>query len=301
MKRTPFRIVLWGIGKVYNTHINILKMWENQKQIEVVGVTAKNMPNIKKLDGWKVVHKEALLKMDFDYIVVCSETNMAAITTIALSMGIGRGRLIPCRVLDIPYFDWRRYIHIIESRLSIISCNCWGGTVYNTLGMECLSPFKNLWINAEDMIHMVSNLKNYMEKELIFARWDVDIHSMQRYPVMMLGDIEVHFNHDINIEEALSKWERRKSKINYDNLLFMIYTENESTVEKFIQLDAYRKICFVPWNMGRLDNKDVWRMNLLPEQKEFYECVNAAVGYGSNALAFDVLQMIEGSKSYRYE
>lgn len=173
--------------------------------------------------------------------------------------------------------------------------------MYHTLGMECMSPFKNLWLGQMDLIRMVPSLKEYMKEELKFSRWGMG--NAHRYPVMSLKGIEIHFNHDRKIDEAVDKWNRRKEKINYDNLFVMIYTSEANIVEKFVEeLQGYRKICFVPNDMERwTDHQDVWNVKLMPGQTELWDCVNRGVENGKNALIIDILKMLGGHKTYRYE
>lgn len=293
-----YRIVLWGLGREYNSHINIIKLGEYQKKIEVIAVTAKNVPNVKTIDGWKVIPCRQLKSISFDYILLCNIRNINEIIKEVLQIGIERNRIIPVRVLDIPYFDWDRYIYLIRSRLSILSCNCWGGILCHTLGMECLSPFKNLSVSARDMLHIASNLEDYMQEELIFSRWSVDPNSKQKYPIMYCKNVEIHFNHDTNIDEALIKWNRRRKKINFNNVLVMIYTDEKKIVEDFIQLEGYRKICFVPSEMNKWNRKDIWGMDLLLEQTMLWQSVNDSV---NGNIALDILKMLDGEQIYRYE
>ncbi len=300
-KEAPFRIVLWGIGKDYNAHLNLVKYWEEQKQIKIIALTAQIIPNIREMDGWQVIGKETLQELNFDYILICNQNDTEVIVEEIMALGIERKKILFSRVLDIPYFKWEPYIRILESRLSIVSCNCWGGLLYKTLGMECLSPFKNLWMDAGEMLMMIPNLKEYMAIEPVFSRWEVDSHSMQKYPVMKLGDMDIHFNHDTDIEEALAKWRRRKNKINYDNLLVMIYTEDETVIQKFIELEGYRKICFVSKGKNGRKDSNIWEMDLFPGQTELWEVVNSSVGIGGKALSYNVLSMLEGEKQYRYK
>ncbi len=54
-KGAPFKLILWGVGAEYNALINSLKMWETYGQIQVTAVTAKEMMDVKQIDGWSVV------------------------------------------------------------------------------------------------------------------------------------------------------------------------------------------------------------------------------------------------------
>jgi len=108
---------------------------------------------------------------------------------------VPRDKLVTYRVLEIPRFRFDQYIKLKESRVSIVSNNCWGGLIYHTLGMECLSPFKNLYLEDADYLKLLGNLKYYLNCDLQFQEYAIEIHSGAKYPVMRLDDVSVHCNH----------------------------------------------------------------------------------------------------------
>lgn len=85
----------------------------------------------------------------------------------------------------------------------------------------------NLWMNQKDFLKMAHDLKSYMSKELVFVKGEYD------YPIALLGDVKVYFNHSKTEEEALHSWERRKTRINYDNLYIIMYDRDGLTDEDF--------------------------------------------------------------------
>lgn len=296
--REPYKIVLWGIGKIYNSHITILKMWESLDEIEVVAVTANELPNIHTIDGWAVASKEELSNIEFDYILVMNEVYQSAIIEDIVRLGIERKCILPYRIMDIPYFKWDKYIGLLESNLSIITNNCWGGLVCHTLGMECRSPFKNLALSADDLLNLLSDLRGNLSVEPKFVEFRTERHSGIRYPVMKLNDSYIHFNHDTSVEEALEKWNRRLKKINYDNIFVAIYTTDEAVINRFISLESNRKACFVPKGC-KIQNPYVYELDMLPGQKEFWETVNSNVTNGANSYLIDIISLLLGEKRYR--
>lgn len=58
------------------------------------------------------------------------------------------------------------------------------------------------------------------------------IPSDKNYPVAKLDDVTIHFVHYKTEQEAREKWNRRKERVNYDNLFFVTvdwirYTKEE--------------------------------------------------------------------------
>lgn len=300
-----YRIVLWGLGTDYNRHVNLLKYAEANGEIQVVAVTANELPNAKTIDGWPLLEKDNLKKAEFNYIVVMHEKLLEEIINDIMCMGIERKKIIPCRVLDIPYFNWKSYIEILESDISIVCNNCHGGVLYHTLGLECRSPFKNLAVSDRGLLKILSDLKAYLSVTPKLKRWEIDIHSGLTYPVMTIKDVEIYFNHDRTIEGALEKWERRCKKINFNNIFVSIYTEEDEVVEQFLALEEYpNKVCFIPYqeDNNRWNNVvNIYELDLFPGQTEFWEPVNSNVSNGKNSVTFEILSLLHMEKKYRIE
>lgn len=154
----PYKRILWGLGKEYNSHVMCLKHQESLNEIRINAVTANEIPHYSRIDGWQLIEKEKIKRTTFDYILVMNEAYQDEIVTDIMKLGIERKRILPCRILNIPYFTWSRYIRLLESEISILSNNCWGGIVCHTLGMECRSPFKNLALSAKDLLKFIPRI-----------------------------------------------------------------------------------------------------------------------------------------------
>ncbi len=142
--------------------------------------------------------------------------------------------------------EWERYKKRRLQRLkntdfTIIASNCVGTVIYYDLGLPFLSPTINLTIGIKDFIKLAENLKQYMEKEIIEIEGEADC------PTGLLGDIKIYFVHYKTFEEGVSKWEERKKRINWDNLIF-IGTErwdcNYEVLQRFEQLPHKNKVFF---------------------------------------------------------
>ena len=136
---------------------------------------------------------------------------------------------------------------------TIISNNCWGGTVYQSYGLKYNTPTIGLFFMAEDYIKFVYNIKEYIKKELVFIepkeskKYKLKKENLN-YPVARLGDIEIYFMHYKTKQEAKEKWERRSERINWDKILFKFSNQNawkKEHIEKFLKLPEKNKICFV--------------------------------------------------------
>lgn len=171
-----------------------------------------------------------------------------------------------------------RILHRIglkNRNFTIVSNNCWGGYVYQEFGMKYNTPFIGLFIFAQDYLKILKKFKHYMNKELVFinpieSKYYEELKrrgTNNKYPIALLGDVELHFLHYKSEEEALNKWSRRLKRINYNNILFK-FSDNDlcckSYIEEFSKLEYDNKICFTAGNykfnsvirLSEFDNKD---------------------------------------------
>ncbi len=148
---------------------------------------------------------------------------------------------------------------IYNNEFTIISNNCWGGFIYQSYGLKYNSPTIGLYFTAKDYIKFIKELKKYLSLELTFIEpkdsknyknLDVD------FPIGKLGDIEIYFMHYKSKKEAKDKWDRRRERINWKNIIIKFSNQNDCTIKEindFINLKYKNKICFV--NKKELNKK----------------------------------------------
>ena len=98
-------------------------------------------------------------------------------------------------------------------------------------------------MKPKDFIKLLKNMQYYMSCELDFTS-EEDI----RYPVGLLDDLRIYFEHYKSEEEAKAKWEERVRRINYSNLFIMFSDRDgctESDLREFDQLPYVNKVVFV--------------------------------------------------------
>lgn len=238
-----YNILIYGLGKVYDDYLNLLKAGELLGKFCVKGVTKSNNYFYRYVDGYPFIPVDEIEWSNYDVFVIAAEiesTSYAEIVKVLLDRGISEERIIPISAFSIPYFDLEKYIKIHD--ISIFALNCWGGLTYHRLGLQFRTPFVNMFMNQYEFIKMMKNLKWYMEQPVIFSYWADGVHG-GKYPVGRLADVLLHFNHSDNFEDALANWDRRKARINYNNIFAMMFTERHDVAELFDEL-PYNKICF---------------------------------------------------------
>ncbi len=77
------------------------------------------------------------------------------------------------------------------------------------LNLPIKSPTVLLWIPTPDFVKFVSKLSYYLGLELERSNYF-------RYPIGKLDDIEIHFNHYKNWEDAYAAWNKRKDTVDFN-------------------------------------------------------------------------------------
>jgi len=148
-------------------------------------------------------------------------------------------------------------LKIKNNEFSIISNNCWGTFIYKKFGLTYQSPFINLFIFAPDYIYLLNNFSENILKNISFidktkSKYKSELIKLdifeQDYPIGVLDDkVELHFLHYNTKEEALSKWNKRCERINYDKLIIK-FSDGDlfepSMLDDFKKLPFKNKFCF---------------------------------------------------------
>ncbi len=134
----------------------------------------------------------------------------------------------------------------IQNReFSVIASNCTGTLPYRFLKIPYATPTANLLFYAPCYLKFVKNLEYYLNQPLRFtaqSRYPRGEQTRQEFehffPIGVLDDIEVHFMHYHSESDALEKWERRKQRINFDNMIFAFTDKDLCTPELIQEFDA---------------------------------------------------------------
>ena len=242
-----YRVIIWGAGGGYNRCFNNIKRLEENAEIEVVGIIADSLTGKECLDGFFVYEKNSVASLCFDYCIVTVEKYDLVLPE-AMDLGIPREKMIPARVLGIPYFRFEDYIGLKTSGLSIISINCFGGICYHYLALEFLSPTINLFFVDSEFNRFIENMDYYLSLPIRFDEMRYERNLKRDYPVGLLDDIHIHFNHATSFDDAVIDWERRKNRL-VDKRLYVSCTTNKDEALRFSGLPLCNKIIFVPKGM----------------------------------------------------
>lgn len=93
----------------------------------------------------------------------------------------------------------------------------------------------------KDFLKMLHDLKRYMSLELKEVFEDGIT-----FPIGELKDIRVYFMHYSSFDEAREKWNKRRDRINYDNLFILFTNRDNCTYADLKDFDSlpYNKVVF---------------------------------------------------------
>ena len=128
--------------------------------------------------------------------------------------------------------------------------------IYKQLGWRYESPTMSLQILPEDFVKFCGDLRHYLEtpleeyKDISAEHKQHMIHFFGRipteWPVGIVDDVMIVFMHDTSFGEAAKKWNRRKARVDLDNVAYLFQAYNESyadCVKDFIDLGLPHSIC----------------------------------------------------------
>ena len=157
-----------------------------------------------------------------------------------------------------------------------------GGHVYRYFGIPYNSPTVGMYFYAEDYIKFLSNLKYYLGVDMKMISPSESVHyedlkqnhhESLRRPIGRIDDMEIIFLHCHSDEEAVIKWNRRKARMNLDNLVVKMSEMNqcsEKLLRAFDVLPYERKFVFTTKDYG-LKSQVVFKEKLFPIIPSFTE------------------------------
>lgn len=299
MKRK--RLVIWGEFKDYETYLPSFRLEEWKGNIEIVAVIFLDERVVKRVDGYPVITAEELLGITFDYVIGLENELAEDMIKILGMMQISREKFLVGRIFNLPDFDFEQYLRLRESRISIISDNCWGGLTYHSLDYPFLSPFINMYVKEGDFGKLMTSFSDYMQMPLEFVRTELNTIKGNVYPVCHIGDVEIHCNHYESFEQAKAVWDARKRRLNYQNIFVKMTIETEKELEEFRKIPQ-RKIGF---SIIPAEDKDIidcsGMMNYIQEKYlGFWDFVNGQARSDRVDLKhYNVLKLLLGEKDYK--
>lgn len=291
-----YRCLIWGTGKCLTDNFSTIRLHEELGNIKVTAVTS-NVEFLLNYGNIPFVNKECIRTDDYEIIIIMVYDKKLGneIKTEILNIGFEEYQIIPYHVIGKLGFKFNTYQNLVKRTPSIFAPSCWGGITYNYLGLRFCSPLINMFESHTDYLKLLRKPEHYMGLELELYEMAYENNLKRDYPIIKCGDIMLHFNHYVSFEDANNCWNRRKKRIDWDNLFVMDFEEDQELAHEFSKLPYKRKVCFVtfPANEPSLVYIDYKKSGVLKE-KLFYEIVNGMAR--GDYLYYDVFQLLSDGK-----
>lgn len=131
-------------------------------------------------------------------------------------------------------------IRLKKHGFSLISSNCIGGGYYHDCFSKFYSPTINLTIG--NSIGFFEDIKKYMELDMV----DGGVNEYG-YPLAKLDDVIITGVHYKSFYDLSQAWEKRKKRVDYNNIYIITTDEFIKTKEDCARFDKlqYPKVCFI--------------------------------------------------------
>lgn len=243
------KILVWGMGTCFLEHLYHLKFHELLGHFEVIGITS-NSNSYKKIRGYRFIPKCSIKNTAFDFVCITAyEPAYTSIKNEVLSFGIPNENIFSYKVLLHDNLDMNKYEQLKKNSPTIFTNMCWGGLAYNSVDIPFNSPFINLGLTNNDFFNFLSSPRKYIDVTPTFHQMKPYGNTDELYPIFKCNDIQLHFNHYRSIDDALSCWQRRKKRINWDNILVVFTSIDGKNIDRFRKLPYSKKVCITPFNI----------------------------------------------------
>ena len=264
------KCLLWVSGNCLSENFSVCHKISNDNT-EIMGFTTfSENAFFKTYAGFHCYDINEIEFLNPDIVVVFEHDEKFAydISKLLQGKGIDEWKIINYQIFNRYGFDLNKYLEVKKHTPSIFSPNCWGGITYNYLKLQFTSPLINMFESRSDFLKLMCNLKHYMNCELSLKSMVYDKNLKHDFPVIGCDDITLYCNHYKTFEEASSSWERRKSRINYDNIFVMFFCETQNEVDDFLKIPYDNKICFINFKSSSIrSNHNVIYINYKDSSK----------------------------------
>lgn len=147
-----------------------------------------------------------------------------------------------------------------SNNITILSPNCIGGEIYNLLGLKFQSPLINTSFDRNDFVKFVERMDEYLAINPIVEK-KKDGTCQMKLVDKKLEQIIINFPHDNNIDVVLSNWNRRKQRVDKNNI-YVICDDRGISRDNLIKLNKLplKKIIIFSSKDLKIDNNYVVNM-----------------------------------------
>ena len=105
------KALIYGAEITLTKNINLIKYYESQNQIEVIGITASKLL-YEYLYGYRCIKIEEAFVNDYDVIILCATKSLQEIIYELKERGVDENIIIPATVLSQYNFSFEKYLEL---------------------------------------------------------------------------------------------------------------------------------------------------------------------------------------------
>lgn len=238
---------IYGAGNEYSRFCSYLPLYENQ--IEILGIVTTKRQSFSRMDGIPCIVPEEIEqdKMDYVIIAVCKWKEIADILEL---YNIPKQKIIRSSSFYYPFFSLHEFLKLKRNPISILSNFCWGGMIYQKLGMEVLSPTIDMFCLGMTYIDFLNDYRKYLKLDMV--PYDMQISAYIKgtlgdemfIPKGIIQDTEIlwYFNHSSNAESAIAKWNERRGRVDFENIAALMIINTDEEAYAFEHIPIKKKI-----------------------------------------------------------
>lgn len=137
----------------------------------------------------------------------------------------------------------RKKYMLQNKTFTMLTENCLAGVIYHDFKMQFRTPLINGEFSTQDYIKFLQRPQFYMKQDLVFvSNNDESLPAFYRdlnCPVARLGDLYYRFTHYQMTEEKIRTiWNKRKERINWDNVYVVLCEKKGCTLEHMKAFEA---------------------------------------------------------------
>lgn len=304
------KILVWGIGDNFQEIYNALKWNEDIGNFEILAYISKDFGR-DSYEGKSVIRPEQISNWGGYYIIVASNRYYVDIITYGVEvLKIDRKKFLSGEIFKIPCFNWKKYIQIYKSDISIVSEICYGGVISSKLGLPFCSPFVNVKVGMDrnDYEKLLNQLDYYMsitptEKnmELYRGRDWTSWEGRTKFPMLWYDNILLHGFHYKSQEDFLTMWEKRRKRYNPSSVVVFKILYDEKDLEEFEKMQIRCKVGFYYKETDRNDIITIPFEGELAQRNAyaFGPYVNNSVKNGMVFSRLDIFKALLGEKDFK--
>ena len=233
-------------GELYSAAAKkTIERYESAGKLELTGIIA-DKPEAVQGYGVPFVDKSQIDLESPDAIIILAQDRrrVRRMAQGLIDAGFPDEKIVPVSVMNLAGFDFGIYRKLRSHTPTIFSLNCMAGLLYYYMGLKFMSPIVNIRFTERDYLRFLQDPKRYLSTELTYLGIETVSYLGETYPVAGCGDIRIQLVHYPTFEEGARKWNLRKERIDWDNLVVLNHSDDEDIVRRFSALPYERKACF---------------------------------------------------------